>query len=143
MEYADQTQAHDMGRVYIGPSMRCVRQLTGSEKGGWARLVAPPRAGLSSAARPGGWVVPAALLDGCFQACGAFAYTAFGLPPMPRSLGRLRFGRQPRDGEQCVIGVKFKGRTEGHALFDFQLRGDDGQVILHADSFQVVLAPKP
>ncbi|MFZ4765069.1 MAG: C45 family autoproteolytic acyltransferase/hydrolase, partial [Roseimicrobium sp.] len=142
MEYVDLAQSHELGRVFLGPPLRCVRLLSHTDGGGWARLVAPPIEELSGG-RPSGWLMPAALLDGCFQVCGAFAWLITGLPPMPRSVGWLRFGRQARSGEACLVLAKFRGQEDGHALFDFELRGEDGEIILWGESFRIVLASKP
>jgi len=142
MKYLDPQQAIQGGRIYLGAPLQCLRDVAFERGGCWGRIVAPPFAELAGLRRGGGWVVPSAALDGCFQTAGAFMYKAYGTLQLPLAAERLRFGRLPRDGETCIGRVTMRDRQATHTDFDFALFGEDGTVILSAKGYRCIVVTR-
>jgi len=131
--------------IYHGPAFRCLRQMSAKDNTAYARLVAPPLAELAGARGCGGWMIPPALLDSCFFASGIFLWVLFkGVVAIPNGIQHVRLGRQPRSEEKCLVRIHFRGREAELGLFDFEIFGDDGTVILQVEGYQsVIVAEEP
>ena len=127
--------------IYHGPVFRHLRQITVDERSdGWARLVAPSPDDVAGRRGGEGWYVPSALLDGCFFACGAFLWFLFeGVVAIPAGIAEIRFGRQPRAGEQCLAHIRFRDRKDDHGIFDIELFGEDGEAILQVEGYRNII----
>lgn len=117
---------------------RNLRQITVDERSdGWARLVAPSPDNVAGVRGGTGWCVPSALLDGCFFACGAFLWFLLkGVVAIPAGIAEIRFGRQPRVGEQCLAHIRFRDRKDDQGIFDVDLYGEDGEAILQVEGYR-------
>ncbi len=128
----------DDAPIFHGPRLRCLKQVGFQYDGGFGQIVAPAMDELGGP-RKGRWIVPAAMLDACMVACGTFAYCMFAKRiEIPAGIDRLRLGRQPRDGEACVMRMFFRGQSGRIARYDFSLFGDDGQCLLAVDGYRAV-----
>jgi hypothetical protein len=58
---------------------------------------------------------------------------------VPHQFDRLRWVRQPRAGEVCIVRALFRGREGRHSEFDFTLYGDAGDAILQATGYRTVI----
>jgi acyl transferase domain-containing protein/NAD(P)-dependent dehydrogenase (short-subunit alcohol dehydrogenase family) len=131
----------DGALLYHGPPFRTLQQVNYEYEGGWGRIVAPALAELAGPRGDDGWLLPAAVLDGCVVACGSFVFIQFaGRLEVPYRIGQLRLGRMPREGEACLLRFHFRGRQDRHSTFDFTLFGDDGGVVLDVKGYTTVLA---
>lgn len=130
--------------MYHGPPFRSLEAFAFQYDGGWGKLVARPLAAWAGPRPRTGWVLPAALLDGCLVACGAFVYFQFGgRLEVPQGFARIRLGRSPRQGETCVQRFYFRGQEGRHSRFDFALFGSHGDVILAVEDYRTVLVGQP
>jgi acyl transferase domain-containing protein len=126
--------------IYHGPIFRTFRQFQMQDHDAWSQLVAPPADEVTGARKGDGWVIPTALLDGCFFASGVFLWCLIpGCVSIPASIERLSLGRRPRPGETCKLHIHFRGREGKGGIFDFALFGDDGAVILKVDGYENVI----
>ncbi len=127
--------------IYHGPVFRHLHQITVDERSdGWARLVAPSPDDVAGGRGGAGWCLPSALLDGCFFACGAFLWFLLeGVVAIPAGIGEIRFGRQPRVGEQCLAHIRFRDRKDDQGIFDVDLYGEDGEAILEVEGYRNII----
>jgi 3-hydroxymyristoyl/3-hydroxydecanoyl-(acyl carrier protein) dehydratase len=142
MEYLDLEQATQRGRIYIGRALQCLREVAFDPGGCWGRIDAPPQLQLAGGRSGDRWLLPSVVLDGCFQAAGAFLFIAHQTIQLPQAIGRLRFGRLPRPGERCLVRHLLRERNLEHAKFDFVLYGDDDDVILTVEGFRFVIVSR-
>jgi hypothetical protein len=133
--------------IYHGMPFRCLRQVGFHEasKTGFGRLRAPHPSELGGDREGDGWFIPAALLDACFFACGICLWVLFqGVVSIPNGIRGIRLGRPPRPGEECLVQIRYRGREGELGLFDFDVRGDDGSVVLLVEGYQnVIVAEEP
>jgi hypothetical protein len=132
MAYLHTEQARAESLVQHGPALQCLKRIALQADGGWGHIVAPPLVDLAPA-RCGGWLLPAAVLDGCLVACAVFALKVLGSAQLPRSFGLLRLGRLPLTGEICVLRFYSRTALQDGASFDFTLGGQDGAMILQVE----------
>jgi acyl transferase domain-containing protein len=133
LDYADLPNTLESGRMYLGPSLQCVRDLAFEKSRAWGRLVAPP----SHEPAPAG-VLPWSFLDGCFQVVGSFMHVLREKIQLPQAIERLWLGRRPGDEEVCIVELQWKGREARCNVFDFTLAGADGEVILQAEGYRTI-----
>ncbi|MFQ5731097.1 MAG: C45 family autoproteolytic acyltransferase/hydrolase [Planctomycetaceae bacterium] len=132
--------------IYHGPIFRYLRQMTVDDRNdGWARLVAPPLDDVPGRRGGDGWIMPSAVLDGCFFACGAFLWHLFnGVVAIPAGIEAVRLGRLPQAGEECTAHIRFRERVDKHGVFDLTLCGVEGGVILQVQGYRnVIIAEAP
>ncbi|MFO0576434.1 MAG: C45 family autoproteolytic acyltransferase/hydrolase [Polyangia bacterium] len=141
MRYLDGPNAGagaDARRVYHGPALRTLVRLGGQGEQAFGELVAP--AASLRPERPGAhFRLPAALLDGCLVACGAFARTRLGVLSLPDGFERLVVQRLPREGERCRLHLVLLSREELHLRFRFTLRDEAGEPLLWAEGYRAVV----
>jgi acyl transferase domain-containing protein/NAD(P)-dependent dehydrogenase (short-subunit alcohol dehydrogenase family) len=122
--------------VFHGPVFRGLEEVIVAAEGEMhtATLVALPEADLRT---NGGrrWIVPAATLDCCLQACGALARARFGAPALPARFGRLSLGRALREKERCRLMISVIGHDDRAIHFDFHLVGDDGATVVLVERY--------
>lgn len=127
-------------RVYHGPPLRTLKQLCGDGQRAWGELIAPSAAESLRPERPSAhWRLPAALLDGCLVACGAFARAHLGLLSLPDGFERLTVRRLPQPGQRCRLQLELVRREELHLGFRFTLRDDTGEPLLWAEGYRAVV----
>ncbi|HEY1784090.1 MAG TPA: KR domain-containing protein [Pirellulales bacterium] len=124
--------------IYHGPVFRGLRGCCYAPGKGTARLLALPLVDLVGPARVTGWTIPSCLLDSAMYACAmhlwAFGENAIALP---RRIADLRLIRQPNDGEKCLIHFVCVDLPSG--LYDFDVVGEDGTVIMQARGYGHVI----
>lgn len=127
-------------RVYHGPALRTLKQLCGDGQRAWAELLAPSAAESLRPERPDAhWRLPAALLDGCLVACGAFARAHLGLLSLPDGFERLTVHKLPQPGQRCRLQLELLRREELHLGFRFTLRDETGEPLLWAEGYRAVV----
>lgn len=140
--YPDEWQTrsgHESGTVFYGPALRALQAVCYLPEGSaWGRIVVPPFDDLLGNRRGDEWRVAPAVLDAALLTCDLFAAHLHGSRQFPHGIERLWFGRQPREGEQCVSRTFFRGREDRYFLFDFWLFGDDGDVIYRCEGCRFV-----
>ncbi len=125
--------------MFHGPKLRCLKECFYQYDGGWGKIVATSPSELAGTRSADGWILPMAVLDACVVVCGSFAFLQFGgAVEVPHQFDRLRWVRQPRAGEVCIVRAFFRGEGR-HSEFDFTLYGDAGDVILQADGYRTVI----
>jgi len=98
--------------IYHGPPFRCLKGVYCQYDGGFGRLIASELGELGGARQGSTWIVPGALLDGSMVACSTFMYAMFnGRVEIPQGIDRLRLGRHPRAGEECILRFYFAVKT--------------------------------
>lgn len=127
-------------RVYHGPSLHTLKRLGGDGQRAFAELIAPSAAESLRPDRPDAlWRLPAALLDGCLVACGAFARAHLGLLSLPDGFERLTVNKLPQPGQRCRLQLELVRREELHLGFRFALRDDTGEPLLWAEGYRAVV----
>jgi hypothetical protein len=130
----------DGSMVYHGPAFRGLVGTNFGPQGGWGRISALPLADLVGSQRAGDWFVPSCVLDNALYACGVHLWThGQGAISLPRSIGRLRFGRAPRDGETCYVSFVCHKIDAAEAVYDFTVVGQDRSVILRAEEYRKII----
>ena len=132
--------------IYHGPIFRYLRQMTVDESNdAWARLTAPPMDDVPGRRGSTGWIMPSAILDGCFFACGAFLWHLFaGVVAIPAGIDAVKLGRLPQANEDCIAHIRFRERVENQGVFDFRLSGADGSAILEVEGYRnIIVAEAP
>ena len=111
----------------------------------WGELVVGSVAKFSGG-RSTDWLLPAATIDACLYLCGVSVWrrrdNQIGLP---KSLGRLEFGRALKDGEKCRVvcrATRFSSAgATGEETFQFVLFGEDGAPALWGDDYVCQILP--
>ena len=132
--YADRGYAP----VYHGESFRTLKELAMQRDGGRARLTA--RNPLELAGDRGGncWLTPSALLDGCFVACGTYAFIMLeGRYGLPRGIERLRLFGLPAEGEACRCRFTLREENATGSWYDFHLVDAAGRCLLIAENHHI------
>jgi NAD(P)-dependent dehydrogenase (short-subunit alcohol dehydrogenase family)/acyl carrier protein len=127
--------------VFHGPAYRCFRQLAFQSGGGWAAFVAAGDNALVSANRSAAWLLPVAILEGCFLACGVFQHFMLsrGEAAVPRKLATLRLLRPIRPNEACTM--RFEATREAEtSRFNFIVYGDDTAPLLDGGGLELTFA---
>ena len=133
----------DTGMMLHGPPLQTLKACSFHHSGGWGKLLAPAISELAGSRSDKGWILPPALLDGCVVACGSFIYLQFqGALEVPNGMDCLRLHRPANEGEICLLNFSFLGREEKHSRFDFQLFGEDNQLILEVDGYRTIRVSK-
>jgi hypothetical protein len=125
--------------IHHGPAFRCLRQVMVSEGGGWGKLMAPAPGELAMERGAESLLLPAAVLDASFFACGVAVWLDGGAVAIPHGLQRLRWGRLPRAGEECMLRLVRLRAPDQRAAFDFALFGEDGAAIAQVQRYEAVL----
>jgi NAD(P)-dependent dehydrogenase (short-subunit alcohol dehydrogenase family) len=132
--YADRGYA----AVFHGESLRTLKELAMQRDGGRARLAA--RNPLELAGGRGGncWLTPSALLDGCFVACGTYAFIMLeGRYGLPRGIERLRLFGLPAEGEACRCRFTLREQNATGSWYDFHLVDAAGRCLLIAENHHI------
>ena len=128
--------------IYHGEPFRCLGEMAASDadKMAWCKLQSRTFGELPGRRGGAGWNTPSALLDACFFACGlALWFMVPGVVAIPHGIRKLTLGSKPRDGEECLVHLTFRGRDENVAVFDFVMYGDDGRVLMAVEGYQNVI----
>ncbi|MCE7873362.1 SDR family NAD(P)-dependent oxidoreductase [bacterium CPR1] len=126
-------------RLYHGPAFRSLRKVLLDGQELWGQVTAPAVVELAGAGRATvGWRLPCAALDGCLYAVGWLAWAL--LEPsqaVPAAIAELKVGRFPFPREACLVHVRFLGKKEGRACFDFCLYGANKDRLLEASGYEL------
>ncbi len=132
-------QYADDGLLTHGPAFRCLTDIAYQYDGGWGRIVAPAPSELAGPRLSHNWILPLAVLDACLVTCGSFVFLQFGGEvEVPHGFDQLRWWRQPRPGEVCIVRTYFRGRDEKHSRFDFTLYGEQDEPLLQAVGYRTI-----
>jgi NAD(P)-dependent dehydrogenase (short-subunit alcohol dehydrogenase family) len=130
----------DDSAVYHGPALRGATGIACNRAGGWGRIASLPLADLVGASRADRWTIPSCVLDNALYACGIHLWMhGEGAISLPKSIGRLRFGRAPRAGESCLVRFVCRDIAVDAARYDFTVVGDDGALIVAAEDYRKVI----
>ena len=147
MRYLDgpvSTDPQEARRVYHGPTLRTLRRLcrAGAAEEAFGELVAPPLCGLRPERPAAHWRLPAALLDGCLVACGAYSRLRLGLLSLPGGFARLTVLSLPAPNRTCWLALRLVEKSERNLFFDFVLTDENDRTLLWAAGYRaIVLAP--
>jgi len=125
--------------IYHGPVLRCLKLTSILDDDGWGWIVAPAGPELWGRRTGQGPLVPAAVLDACFYACGIYVWVKDqGTVAIPQGYGQLWLGRPPAPHETCLVRMRRSAKDQGHSFFDFTLYGADGARILQVDRYHAL-----
>jgi hypothetical protein len=130
----------DDSAVYHGPAFRGVNGIACDRAGGWGRIAARPLSELVGPQRAAEWTIPSCVLDAALYACGIHLWMhGQGAISLPNSIGRLRLGRSPRDGETCLVRFVCREIANDAAGYEFTVVGEDGALIVAAEDYRKVI----
>ncbi|MBW3541522.1 MAG: acyltransferase domain-containing protein [Planctomycetes bacterium] len=131
--------------IWHDEPFRCLREIAVEGDEAWGRLLAPDPGDLAGRRGERGWIMPSALLDACFFACGIVLWWKHrGVVAIPDGIEAVRLGRTPRSGEACLVHITDRGRQENRALYDFAVFGEDGTCLFEVDGYRnVIVAEAP
>jgi NAD(P)-dependent dehydrogenase (short-subunit alcohol dehydrogenase family) len=133
----------DDAPMYHGPPFRGATAGCGNSSSGSARVVALPLVDLVGPQRVAQWTIPSVVLDSAMFSCGLHLWAFHGnLIGLPKSIGQLRLGRDPRSGEKCLVNFICREVAADRALYDFDVVGDDGAVIMQVRGYGKVVIGK-
>jgi NAD(P)-dependent dehydrogenase (short-subunit alcohol dehydrogenase family) len=125
--------------VYHGPPLQALRSVRVEGERLLGKIKALPLAELVGPQRAAGWLVPSGVLDACLYATAVLAWKVQNpTPSLPARLGQLRFARQAKPGEDCLVEVRLVRKEPGGACCAFRLFGADGRPILEAEEYRIV-----
>ncbi len=132
-------QYADDGLLTHGPAFRCLTDIAYQYDGGWGRIVAPSPSELAGERNNGEGILPLAVLDACLVTCGSFVFLQFGGEvEVPHGFEQLRWWRQPRPDEVCIVRTYFRDRDAKHSRFDFTLYGEQNEPLLQAAGYRTI-----
>jgi hypothetical protein len=132
--YADRGNAP----VTHGASLRTLNEIALQRDGGRGRLTARAPLELAGDRRGQRWLMPSALLDGCFVACGTYAFVMLdGRYGLPRGIERLRIFGLPAAGEACRFRFTLRDDHANGSWYDFHLVDSSGRCLAIAEKHQV------
>ena len=128
------------GPLVHGPTLQGVKAVMYEGRAGWGQLSSLSLVKLGGA-RPGhDWIVPATLLDAGFYVCGIHAWLNAGEAfSLPASIEAVRFGRSPRENENCLLACVCRELEPKQAIYDFTVFGDDRRAILSVTGHRLVM----
>lgn len=127
--------------VRHGPAFQTLRQVCYERNGGWAILEAPEPLQVLSPLRVPRALTPAALLDGCFYACGMFAFYLCGQrEELPLALDGLRAFKVPTAGTACMMRFRLRQQTRTHSIHDFAVFDSAGSILLEVRGLKMGLS---
>jgi hypothetical protein len=130
----------DDAPMYHGPAFRGTQAGCYVQNAGTARVIALPLADLVGRERVSGWTIPSVVLDSAMWACGMHLWCFHGnLIGLPKSIAQLRLGRPPRTGETCLVNFICREAATDRAVYDFDVVGDDGTVIMQVRGYGKVV----
>ncbi len=114
-----------------GPTLRSLKGSYFDRDGGWAELESPDSWQIFGGYSTGHTYSPVALTDGCFYACGMFAYFLCGRRvERPLSIAKLTIGRVPNKGEICRFRFRLAEQQTTYSMYDFTLFDEAGSLVL-------------
>ena len=123
--------------VHHGPALRGLREVAVGEADlHEARLVVLPAPALRPHLAATRWLVPAAALDACLQACSAVARARLGVLALPVAFGRVWITASPSAGEECRVVMRLREEGGETVRFDFWLLAHDGRLALAAEDYR-------
>lgn len=131
--------------IWHGMPFRCLQQIAVEGDEAWGRIVAPAMNNLAGPRAGSRWQIPTAALDSCFFACGIVLWWKHrGVVAIPDGIERLDLCRNPKEGENCIVHIKDRGRQENRALYDFTVFGEDGTPVFRVTGYRnVIVAEAP
>jgi acyl transferase domain-containing protein/NAD(P)-dependent dehydrogenase (short-subunit alcohol dehydrogenase family)/acyl carrier protein len=139
MQYPTPERAREEGWVVHGPAFRCLHEVAVRGNECWGRIVVPRHDILAGRRRGSGWILPAAPLDACLQACGALLVRLLGIGELPQKLDRVVMGRTPEKGERAMAYARLVEIIERHTRFDVTLVGENGELLLAIEGYRGVM----
>lgn len=126
-------------RFYLGPSLRTLKTFWSTPEAAYGRIIAPPIDSLAGAAQAAKWIVPSAVMDACLYTVGLWAWQSIRPgTALPKSFAAVRLGRLPRTGESCMVRAYCTEKTDAEAVFNFELCGNNGDVLIDVEGYHVV-----
>lgn len=104
----------------------------------WGKLIESDLLELGGRRTGKAWRTPPAIFDGVLVLCDMFAFHMFQSKQLPQAIERIRFGRLPRTGEECLSRTICYGRDGRQFVFDLWLIGDNGDVLILAEGARFV-----
>ncbi len=121
----------DDSELIHGPTLRTLKGSYFERDGGWSELEAPDPSLVFGPFSAKTIRSPVALVDGCFYACGMFAYFLCGRRiERPLAIERMTFGRVPLKGEICNMRFGLVEQQASYSLYDFSLFDAEGTAVL-------------
>ncbi len=124
--------------VDYGPELRCLKQIVFEDARSWGIVQAPPVEQLGGARRGHAWITSPAFMDAVLATCGLLLTHVYKAPQLPYTFQQIEFGRPPRTGERCLVRADFRGRDGRRYSFDFQVTGDDGEMLVSCRQFDFI-----
>lgn len=126
--------------LWHGAAFRTLTGLFLDRSGGWGSLVAPDPATLAAPHGAAGWLVPAALLDGCLMACGVYSFVMCSQRmEIPRGFDRLRLWSRPAVGESCTVRMLFVEQHATETRYHLVLYGADSRPLAAIDGLRMAI----
>ncbi len=121
----------DDAELIHGPLLRTLKGSYFERDGGWSELEAPDPSLIMGSHAAAAIRSPVALVDGCFYACGMFAYFLCGRRvERPLAIRRMTIGRAPHKGEICTMRFGLVEQKPTYSLYDFSLFDAEGAALL-------------
>lgn len=121
----------DDAELVHGPTLRSLKGSYFERDGGWAELEAPDPHDVIGEQSTVRICSPVALVDGCFYACGMFAYFLCGRRiERPLGIARMIIGRVPEKGEICRFRFKLVEQQSTYSIYDFTLFDAAGDLVI-------------
>ncbi len=128
------------GPMYHGPTLQGLRGVSLEKHEGWGQMIALPLRDFGGPNRGPNWLIPATLIDATFYLCAVHLF--FCVEPytgLPQSIERLRLGRMPRDGEQCLAQIVCRSVQPRSATYDCTVFGEDRATIFRIEGYECVM----
>ncbi|MBI84181.1 MAG: hypothetical protein CMJ81_13350 [Planctomycetaceae bacterium] len=129
--------------LYHGEVFRALKEVVTAGDRGWGVIESLDTQDLAGCRQGDQWIIPASAIDAAFYTCGVHVRKKIrGVAKIPKSIERLRVGRSPRVGEKLLAVVRCRELSEQHSVYDFNIHGDDGSVIVMVEGYHGVLIPR-
>ena len=129
--------------LFHGDVFRALKEIAVENDHAWGRIRALDPVYLGGSRTGSQWWIPASAIDAAFYTCGVHVReTIRGVAKIPKSLGRLRIGRNIRSGERLLAVATCRKLDESNATYDFTIFGEDGSVVLMVEDYYGVFVPR-
>ena len=121
-----------------GVTLRSLKGTYFERNGGWAELLAPDPAAVLGHFYSEEIHTPVALLDGCFYACGLYAYFLCGQRiERPAGFKRLTLWADVKADQPCWLRFALIDQTPDYSLYDIRLFNSAGDILLEVERLRM------
>ena len=142
MRYDSEKERSEKNMVWHGQVFQDLKKIATIKETLWGQIIAPSAEALGGNQRTGRWLIPAALLDACLQACSTLTYIKSKTYHLPVGFESLRLLKELTPEMNCTVQVQLLEEGESQTFFNFAVFNEKQDVMLLAHRYRAAIISK-